>query len=206
MPKDVNKKAEEVIETGDTQATEPNQTTEEIKFEDLAPEVQKFIDRERGKASMTAREKAKRDALKDPDIRKALQEELEAEATLTAEQKVERRLREAQTIENRAIAREKLVESGITGEELSEILELVVTDDQEATLAKVEKFAGVVKKAVEKEQERNTRKALQQTPKPKSQNTETKDFKDMGFEERMRLKEADPAKYKAEMEKLRTKI
>ena len=206
MPKDVNKKAEEVIETGDTQATEPNQTTEEIKFEDLAPEVQKFIDRERGKASTTAREKAKRDALKDPDVRKALQEELEAEATLTAEQKVERRLREAQTIENRAIAREKLVESGITGEELSEILELVVTDDQEATLAKVEKFAGVVKKAVEKEQERNTRKALQQTPKPKSQNTETKDFKDMGFEERMRLKEADPAKYKAEMEKLRTKI
>lgn len=206
MPKDVNKKAEEVIETGDTQATEPNQTTEEIKFEDLAPEVQKFIDRERGKASMTARENAKRDALKDPDIRKALQEELEAEATLTAEQKVERRMKEAQTIENRAIAREKLVESGITGEELSEILELVVTDDQEATLAKVEKFAGVVKKAVEKEQERNTRKALQQTPKPKSQNTETKDFKDMGFEERMRLKEADPAKYKAEMEKLRTKI
>lgn len=206
MPKDVNKQAEEVIETGDTQATEPNQSTEEIKFEDLAPEVQRFIDRERGKASMTAREKAKRDALKDPDVRKALQEELEAEATLTAEQKVERRLREAQTIENRAIAREKLVESGITGEELSEILELVVTDDQEATLAKVEKFAGVVKKAVEKEQERNTRKALQQTPKPKSQNTETKEFKDMGFEERMRLKEADPAKYKAEMEKLRTKI
>lgn len=206
MPKDVNKQAEEVIETGDTQATEPNQTTEEIKFEDLAPEVQKFIDRERGKASMTAREKAKRDALKDPDVRKALQEELEAEATLTAEQKVERRMKEALTIENRAIAREKLVESGITGEELSEILELVVTDDQEATLAKVEKFAGVVKKAVEKEQERNTRKALQQTPKPKSQNTETKDFKDMGFEERMRLKEADPAKYNAEMEKLRTKI
>ena len=60
------------------------------------------------------------------------------EATLTAEQKVERRMKEALTIENRAIAREKLVESGITGEELSEILELVVTDDQEATLAKVE--------------------------------------------------------------------
>ena len=206
MLEDVNKKPDGVIETDDTQATEPNQAMEEIKFEDLAPEVQKFIDRERGKASTTAREKAKRDALKDPDIRKALQEELEAEATLTAEQKVERRMKEAQTIENRAIAREKLVESGITGEELSEILELVVTDDQEATLAKVEKFAGVVKKAVEKEQERNTRKALQQTPKPKSQNTETKEFKDMGFEERMRLKEADPAKYKAEMEKLRTKI
>lgn len=206
MPEDVNKQTEEVVKTDDTQATEPNQSTEEIKFEDLAPEVQKFIDRERGKASTTAREKAKRDALKDPDVRKALQEELEAEATLTAEQKVERRMKEAQTIENRAIAREKLVESGITGEELSEILELVVTDDQEATLAKVEKFAGVVKKAVEKEQERNTRKALQQTPKPKSQNTETKEFKDMGFEERMRLKEADPAKYKAEMEKLRTKI
>ena len=206
MPEDVNKQAEEVVKTDDTQATEPNQSTEEIKFEDLSPEVQRFIDRERGKASMTAREKARRDALKDPDIRKTLQEELEAEATLTAEQKVERRMKEALTIENRALAREKLVENGITGEELSEILELVVTDDKDATLAKVEKFAGVVKKAVEKEQERNTRKALQQTPKPKSQNTATKEFKDMGFEERMNLKEADPAKYKAEMEKLRTKI
>jgi hypothetical protein len=135
-----------------------------------------------------------------------LQEELEAEATLTAEQKVERRMKEALTIENRALAREKLVDSGITGEELSEILELVVTDDKDATLARVDKFAGVVKKALEKEQERNTRKALQNTPKPKTQTTETKDFKDMGFEERMKLKEADPAKYKAEMEKLRTKI
>jgi predicted lipase len=206
MPEDVNKQTEEVIETGDTQATEPNQTMEEIKFEDLSPEIQKFIDRERGKASMTAREKARRDALKDPDIRKTLQEELEAEATLTAEQKVERRLKEALTIESRALAREKLVDNGITGEELSEILELVVTDDKDATLARVDKFAGVVKKALEKEQERNTRKALQNTPKPKTQTTETKDFKDMGFEERMKLKEADPAKYKAEMEKLRTKI
>ena len=206
MPEDVNKQTEEVIETGDTQATEPNQTMEEIKFEDLSPEIQKFIDRERGKASMTAREKARRDALKDPDIRKTLQDELEAEATLTAEQKVERRLKEALTIESRALAREKLVDNGITGEELSEILELVVTDDKDATLARVDKFAGVVKKALEKEQERNTRKALQNTPKPKTQTTETKDFKDMGFEERMKLKEADPAKYKAEMEKLRTKI
>ncbi len=206
MPEDVNKQAEEVIETDDTQATEPNQSTEEIKFEDLSPEIQKFIDRERGKASMTAREKAKRDALKDPDVRKALQEELEAEATLTAEQKVERRMKEALTIENRALAREKLVDSGITGEELSEILELVVTDDKDATLARVDKFAGVVKRTLEKEQERNTRKALQNTPKPRTQTTETKDFKDMGFEERMKLKEADPAKYKAEMEKLRTKI
>ena len=206
MPEDVNKQTEDVIETGDTQATEPNQTTEEIKFEDLSPEIQKFIDRERGKASMTAREKAKRDALKDPDIRKTLQEELEAEATLTAEQKVERRLKEALTIENRALAREKLVDNGITGEELSGILELVVTDDKDATLARVDKFAEVVKKALEKEQERNTRKALQNTPKPKTQTTETKDFKDMGFEERMKLKEADPAKYKTEMEKLRTKI
>ena len=42
MPEDVNKKAEEVIETGDTQATEPNQSTEEIRFEDLSPEIQKF--------------------------------------------------------------------------------------------------------------------------------------------------------------------
>ena len=71
MPEDVNKQAEEVVKTDDTQATEPNQSTEEIKFEDLSPEIQKFIDRERGKASMTAREKAKRDALKDPDIRRA---------------------------------------------------------------------------------------------------------------------------------------
>lgn len=181
-------------------------TTNEIKFEELDPEIQKYIDRERLRASTTAREKAKRDALNDPDIRAAIKSELEAEATLTAEQKVERKMKEALTIENRALAREKLVNGGFVGEELEEVLGLVVSEDAEATISKVDKLLNVVKKAVESENERRTRESLRKTPKPVVSPTETKEFKDMNFEERMKLKDADPQRYKLEMEKLRTKI
>ena len=55
MPEDVNKQADDVSKTDHTQATEPNQSTEEIKFEKLNPEIQNFIDRERGKARTTFR-------------------------------------------------------------------------------------------------------------------------------------------------------
>lgn len=191
---------------GKDNPTGAGKAPEEIKFEDLPPEVQKFVDRERLRASTTAREKAKREALNDPDIKNAIKAELEAEATLTAEQKVERRLKEAQTIENRALAREKLVNGGFVGDALEEILSLVVSDDVEATNAKVDKFLNVVKNAVESESERRTREALRKTPKPVVNSTNTKEFKDMGFEERMKLRETDPQRYNAEMEKLRVKI
>ncbi len=206
MPDDLKDALDVPAEKVENDATEPLKPEEEVKFETLPPEVQRFVDRERTKASLTAREKAKRDALKDPDIRTALKAELEAEATLTAEQKVERRMQEALAIENRALAREKLVENGIVGEDLQEILELVVTTDSETTMAKVDKFVNLVKKAVNAESEKLTRAALRQSPKPQTTPTETKAFKDMTFDERQKLKATDYARFKAEMEKLRVKI
>lgn len=206
MPDDLKNKLDVPAEKAEDNATEPLKQDEEVKFEDLPPAVQKYVDRERNKASMTAREKAKRDALKDPDVRTALKAELEADATLTAEQKVERRMQEALAIENKALARERLVENGIVGEDLQEILELVVTTDSETTMAKVDKFVSLVKKAVNTESEKLTRTALRQSPKPQTTPTETKAFKDMTFDERQKLKATDYSRFKAEMEKLRVKI
>ena len=80
-----------VVKIDDNATTPADQTGEKLSSKDLDPAVQKYIDRERNKASQTARDKAKRDALKDPDVRNAISAELEAEATMTAEQKLERR-------------------------------------------------------------------------------------------------------------------
>jgi len=192
--------AEPVI---DTTVTNPEP---EIRFEDLTPSQQKYVDQERNKASKTAREKTRRDALTDPDIRKAISAELEAEATLTAEQKVERRLQEAYTIENRSLAREKLVENGIIGDDLTEILEMVVTPNAEATMAKVDKFVNIVKNRLKVEEAQRTRKSLLNTPVPHNAPTETKPFKEMSWDERSKLKDTDHARYLKEMDKLRTKI
>lgn len=201
----------EIIEEKVIDPVVDNQTKDvkpevELKFEDLDPEIQKFVDRERNRASMTAREKAKRDALSDTDIRNAIKSELEAEATLTVEQKLERRSKEIDLKSNRLEAREKLVAGGLVGDDLGEALELVVGDTIEQTLARVEKFLSVVKKTTQSEVEKQTREALRKTPKPQTQASITKDFKEMGFEDRMALKEKDYPRYKAEMEKLRTKI
>ena len=187
----------------ETPATLP---TEEIKFEDLAPNIQKFVDRERTKASTTARDKALRDALHNPDIQKAIKTELEAEATLTAEQKLERRSKELDLKSNKVDAREKLVAGGLVGEDLNEALEIVVSDDPVTTQARVDKFLNVIKKAVTSESERSKRESLRNTPKPNTGVTVTKEFKDMNFEERIKLRDIDPTKYKLEMDKLRTKI
>lgn len=199
MPEPINKDDKPVVH-------EDNTPEVVLKFEDLDPEVQKFVDRERTQASKTAREKAMRDALGNDDIRNAIKAELEAEATLTAEQKLERRNKELDLKANRVDAREKLVQGGLVGEDLNEALELVVTEDSEATIAKVNKFLELVNRAVSSETEKLNRESLRKTPKPNASPPVTKEFKDMGFEERIQLSEKDPSRYKAEMEKLRSKI
>ena len=99
-----------------------------------------------------------------------------------------------------------MVSSGIIGEDLNEVLETMVSEDAEATMKRIDKFISVVNKFVSAESEKHAKLALRNTPVPKVTPTETKAFKDMGYEERRKLKEADPARYKAEMEKLRVKI
>lgn len=205
---------EEIVENEPNIETEPNKGDEgdgkkeekEVKWEELPEDVRKYIDRERTKASQTAREKAKRDALKDPEVQQAIKAQLEEEARLTAEEKVARTLAEVARRENALDAREKLQKAGIIGEQLHTILDLVVSDDKVATLEKTDSFISTFTAMVDSATEAKTRELIKGTPKPKSSTTVTKAFKDMGFDERQALKEADPAKFKAEVAKLSRKI
>lgn len=206
MPDEVIVEDKVVVEPIDSPVVESIEVEEEVTFEKLPLKIQKFVDQERSRASNTARERATRDAVKNPEVRRVIGAELEAEATLTVEQRVERRLKEAQTIENRAFAREKLVEGGIVGEALDKCLKLAVTDDNVATMANIDDILGVVTKMVAGDTERRNKTALHNTPIPTANITETKPFKEMTYEERRKLNASNPAKFKVEMEKLRTKI
>lgn len=204
---------DDVLETMETE-TEPKGAEEETKkadkkeivFDELDDEVKRFIDQQRTQASKTAREKALRDAVKDPEIQQAIRAQLEEEAKLTAEERVAQKEKAISERENRIEAREKLVEAGITGEDLTKVLQFVVSVDKDTTLERTQSFIDTFSAMVESATTAKTRELIKGTPKPKTSATTTKDFKDMDSNEREALKRADPAKFKAEAEKLRKKI
>jgi len=201
--KDIEK-TEELIETPLEEEGKKKETPPEKKvdFDSLPDEIKRFIDQERTKASNTAREKAKREALKDPDIIKAITAQVEEEAKMTAEEKASKILKEAILRENKLDAREKLVKAGIMGDDhLPKLLDLVVTEDKTATLERTDVIVNLYTALVESGIEAKTREQLKNQPKPKTPDTVTKEFKDMSYNERLALKEKDPARYKAEMAK-----
>lgn len=183
----------------ETEPNEPNKKT--IVFDELDDDVKRFIDQQRTQASKTAREKALRDAVKDPDIQKAIRAQLEEEAKLSAEERVAQKERAIAERENRIEAREKLVDAGITGEDLTKVLQFVVSDSKESTLEKTQAFIDTFTAMVESATTAKTRELIKGTPKPKTNATVTKEFKDMDSNEREALKKADPARFKAEVEK-----
>lgn len=188
--------------------TEPAEPKEgaELTFDDLDDDTKKLVDRERTKASKTAREKAMREAKDDPDIRKAIRAELEAEAKLSAEERVEKTLKEISLRENRLDAREKLVTAGLVGDALSEMLEILVTADREGTIARVDKFLEVYNTSVASTVDTKLRENVKNTPKPRPSSTVTKKFSEMSFDERVALKETDPKRYEEELKKSKSSI
>lgn len=205
-------KAQSVVTEGDKgQDVQPkkggqNEPAKEIKFDDLDPEIQRFIDQERTSASRTSRERALRDAVNDPEIEKAIRERIIREDSMTLDEKLVTREKAIALRENRLEAREKLVEAGLVGDELTDVLELLVTDDLNDTMSRAEIFVTTFNEAVAKATEAKTRELVKGIPKPKVSQTSAKPFKDLSFKERAELKERDPSRYNAEMEKLSKKI
>lgn len=185
---------------------EPNNTNvepKEIVFDELDDNIKKFIDRERTKASKTAREHA----LKDPKIREKLRSELEAEAKLTAEQKLQIEMEKVSRKTNELTAREYLMKNGnLSGDDLDTALTFVVSTDEAETLSKVESYVTSLQKIINSATEKKVQEIMKSQPKPKTQKTVTKAFKDMNYNERLELKQADPSRYKAEMDKIKTRI
>lgn len=185
---------------------EPNNTNvepKEIVFDELDDNIKKFIDRERTKASKTAREHA----FKDPKIREKLRAELEAEAKLTAEQKLQIEMEKVSRKANELTAREYLMKNGnLSGDDLDTALTFVVSTDEAETLSKVESYVTSLQKIINSATEKKVQEIMKSQPKPKTQKTVTKAFKDMNYNERLELKQADPSRYKAEMDKIKTRI
>lgn len=144
-----------------------NSTGEEVKPFDpkaLSPEVQKYIDQQRTTASKTAAENARKKALTDPEIVKSIREQVELEATQTAEEKNIQRekilLETEQKLsirQNKLDAKERLVTSGFNGLESDSILDVIATSDAEITLANtdmlIEAIGNIVTVRVAKEKE-----------------------------------------------------
>jgi len=144
-----------------------NGTGEEVKAFDpktLSPEVQKYIDQQRTTASKTAAENARKKALTDPEIVKSIREQVELEATQTAEEKNIQRekilLETEQKLsirQNKLDAKERLVTSGFNGLESDSILDVIATSNSETTLANtdmlIEAIGNIVTARVAKEKE-----------------------------------------------------
>lgn len=184
--------------------TDPPQDV--VEFDKLPENIRKFVDQERTKASTTAREKAKRDALNDPEVVSAIKTRIETEANLTAEQKVANQMKEVAQRENRMDAKEILVANGIVGEQLEGVLKMVVVDSHDDTVARANEFITLFKASVASEAERTARDNLRTTPKPQNTPTPTKAFKDMNWKEREELMNKDPKRYERELNAIRSKI
>jgi len=173
-----------------------------VVFDELDDSIKRFIDQERTKASKTAREKA----VKDPQLRESIRQQLKKEAQMSAEEKLRIQEEEIMKKTSELSAREYLMKEGnLFGEDLEDGLAFVVSTDKDATLAKSEKYVETLNKMITKATQREVTRLTKQ-PKPKTKSTQPKAFKDMSFDERVKLKEADPARYKAEMAKVQSKI
>jgi len=193
--------------TGEPVVKETNPITKEtevkpIVFSELSPEIQRFIDQERTKASKTARE----NAVKDPTVIAKVKQEVEQEATLSAEEKYAKKLSELSIYENKLEATEKLRDTGLNGEDISQVIDLLVSSDKDKTLLNTQKFIDVFKLAVEKNVSVKMQENLKNTFKPKTPISSTKAFKDMDYNERLELQKTNPAQFKKEAEAFRQRI
>lgn len=178
----------------------------EVKFDDLDDSIKRFIDQERTNASRTAREKALKEAVDNPEIVTAITERITREQNMTLDEKVTERERAVALRENSLEAREKLLEAGLVGEDLTEVLTLIVDENLDSTLNRAQIFVEKFNDAVTRATEAKTKELVQSIPKPKVTGTQAKAFKDMNFEERANLKKQDPARYEAERAKRSSKI
>jgi len=181
---------------------EANTEPKEIIFSELSPEIQKFIDQQRTKASDTAR----KNAVNDPSLREQIRLQAEADAQLTVEQKLELRTAELDKRDNELTARKILMNGGLAGEDLEDALLFVVNNDATKTLELSEKYINSMNRRVDTATELKVASLIKKQPKPKQTHTTAKAFKDMTYSERVEVKQTDPSRFKEEQSKLASKI
>ena len=174
----------------------------EVKFEDLTPEVQKYIDQERTRASKTATEKA----LKDPKLIAIAKAQALAEANMTAEEKMAKMVADISLRENKLDAKDLLRTGGVAEDAIESILDMLVSDNKEQSIANTENFLKNFKSAVDSAVSTKLQTNLKNMPKPKTVALSDKAYKDMTYEERTELKKLDPVRFERELKASSTRI
>ena len=177
--------------------------TPDFNIETLPKELKAIIDRERTKASKTARDKA----IDDPELLSKARTAVEKEVTLTTEEKLQGMLDSVMLRENRVDAKSVLSDLGLSSEEMDGALELFVDKDKEATIARVTGYKGLLTAMVASQVEKKIKDSVDNTPKPKTNAPLTdKAFKDMSYEERRALREKNPTRFEKEMKAMKPRI
>lgn len=152
----------------------------DIADESLKSEVQKTIDLERTRASETAYKNAKKDEAqkiadakeqlkKDEEFIKSITADIKNKVNKTAEEKVEAKLKELaekekelNTKTNKVYVKDKLTVLGFNDEEMENAISLLVSDDEEITKQRTDKYLSTVQKTIKEKLEKLKKEELSQ--------------------------------------------
>jgi len=162
----------------------------------LSDDVKRYLDKERTRASQTARANALKEAVNDPTIVKTIGEKLQQEANKSVEERILEREKAISRRENKLMARDILSPCGISGEELENMLDIIVVDDAELTKAHAKTaMESILKVANASVQKTLASQMSSLNPPPKALGATSKAFKDMTYLEQLDFKKRDPSGY-----------
>lgn len=147
-----------------------------------------------------AADKLKADPAFLASVEKSIRAKIEAEAKQTAEEKAQaimaeadKKLKDAQKLANSIAAKEAFQKAEINSEEYADFLDLLVTDDEEASTQRVSKWIDAYNKGVNGrlEKEKQKLKGLEQSP-TNQPNTNVKKFTDYSMAELNQIEKENP--------------
>ena len=138
----------------------------------LSPEAIAYMNSEADKrvtsASKTAAENAKKKLMLDEEFRNTLKSEIEANNNLTVEQKLEAQRLEIETTKqnlalqmNELTVKNKLIESGLKLDEITNVIDVLVNVDPERSIANADKFVSTLEALTSDRVEKEKQKLLQ---------------------------------------------
>lgn len=133
-------------------------------------------------------------------VEKSIRAKIEAEAKQTAEEKAQaimaeadKKLKDAQKLANSIAAKEAFQKAEINSEEYADFLDLLVTDDEEASMQRVSKWIDAYNKGIKGrlEKEKQKLKGLEQPP-TNQPDTNVKKFTDYSMAELNQIEKENP--------------
>lgn len=140
----------------------------------LTDDARAYVDQERTRASQTAYENARKKLMNDTDFVGSIRSQLEEESRLSVEEKLkkERELLELDRKnllldKNRFTTQSKLLNSGLTQDQVDSFLPFLLTDDATKTEENTTNFLNVFKNTLDSQLSDAKNQLLNGMPKPK---------------------------------------